>query len=155
MALILPQSKYQTSPNPNNFVPEIASFETKVDWFATLRPRFGWLLNEQTLPYVTGGLAIGRIHASYTWTSLNSLGGGPSPDTSYPSSTTNTSIGWSLSGGVEYAVSQRWTLKAEYLHVDLGKMKLRSTVYDNPRDWQDISVRTTLDLVRAGVNYRF
>ncbi len=56
--------------NPNNSIPEIAAFETKVDWFATLRPRFGWLLNDQTLPYVTGGLAIGSVNSSYTLTSL-------------------------------------------------------------------------------------
>ena len=53
--------------------------------------------------------------------------------------------------GLEFAVAPRWTLKAEYLYVDLGKFNCGvacgAAVTDN------VTFRT--NLIRAGINYRF
>jgi outer membrane immunogenic protein len=152
----LKDSQQSSAPNPNNAtVLHIFSSETKVDWLATLRARVGWLLNDQTLPYVTGGLAIGGVRSSSTMIERCNGCGIPFADIVFAGSSSTTSVGWSLGGGFEYAFAPRWTLKAEYLHVDLGKESFRNTEPANPNLWQDISVKTTIDLVRVGANYRF
>ena len=38
--------------------------EAKIDWFGTIRERNGWLLTDDALLYVTGGLAYGHVSVS-------------------------------------------------------------------------------------------
>lgn len=130
------------------------SAETKVDWLVTLRPRVGWLINDQFLAYMTGGLAVGDVKSNSTMI-MRTNGGIAAPDAVFAGDVSKTSTGWTFGGGVEYALSAQWTLKAEYLHVDLGKEQLLNTRPGFPDHWQNISVKTTLDIVRIGANYRF
>jgi outer membrane immunogenic protein len=86
------------------------------------------------MPYITGGGAFGNIQAS-----TPGLAG---------ASTTN--AGWTVGAGLEFAVAPRWTLKAEYLYVDLGKFNC-GIGCGAPTD----NVTFTTNLIRAGFNYRF
>lgn len=61
---------------------------------------------------------------------------------------------------MEYAIYRNWTLKAEYLFVDLGK----NTFLQRPTNAIGVGAQSTINtsftntefnLVRAGVNYRF
>jgi outer membrane immunogenic protein len=104
------------------------SCETKNTWLGTFRGRLGYAA-DRFMPYVTGGLAYGGVK-----TSVAGFG---------DSSTTK--AGWTLGGGVEFAVAGPWTAKVEYLYVDLGRT---SSVLGS-----DASFRT--NIVRAGLNYRF
>jgi outer membrane immunogenic protein len=36
-------------------------------------------------------------------------------------SVSNTNLGWAAGGGLEYAFANNWSVKLEYLYVDLGK----------------------------------
>jgi outer membrane immunogenic protein len=56
--------------------------------------------------------------------------------------------GWTLGGGVEYKVSPTWSIKAEYLHFDLGDQQVHFV--NSGLRW-DNSV--TIDTLKAGVNY--
>ena len=59
----------------------------------------------------------------------------------------NTLTGWTVGGGVEYMLNPNWTVKAEYLHFDLGNVN---------NTWNDIQVThgdLTIDTVKLGVNY--
>jgi len=98
------------------------------DWLATARGRLGYAF-DRFLPYVTGGAAFGNIN--------NSIAGVGSADQSR--------AGWTLGGGLEYALGGPWSIKAEYLYVDLGH---GGTVAGS-----NASFRTSL--IRAGLNYRF
>jgi outer membrane immunogenic protein len=87
------------------------------------------------MPFITGGAAFGDIK-----TTTPGFAGA-----------TQTNVGWTVGAGLEFAIAQNWTAKAEYLYVDLGKfncgLSCGVTVTDN--------VSFTTNLVRAGVNYRF
>ena len=59
--------------------------------------------------------------------------------------------GWTIGGGLEFALAQNWTAKAEYLYVNLGKFNCGLSCGPFVTD----NVSFTTNLVRAGVNYRF
>lgn len=100
---------------------------SKLDYFGTVRARLGYAY-DRFLPYVTGGLAYGK-------NTINDFG----------YSDSNTHVGWTVGGGLEYAITNNWTARAEYLYVDLGKK-----TYDNIGD-AGIAASTA----RVGVNYKF
>jgi outer membrane immunogenic protein len=103
-------------------------------WLSTVRGRAG-LAFGGVLPYVTGGLAVGNIQAN-----APGLPGG-----------TNTNTGWTVGGGIEFALPGNWTAKAEYLHVDLGDFNCGGSCGGAP----DENVSMHENVVRAGVNYHF
>jgi len=112
-----------------------AGCTTGESWLSTVRGRLGYAAG-RFMPYVTGGGAFGNINAS-----TPGLAGG-----------TATNAGWTVGAGLEFAFLPRWTVKAEYLYVDLGKFNCGvgcsgGAAVDN--------VAFTTNLVRAGVNYRF
>ncbi len=109
--------------------------DTKNSWLATVRGRLGYAGWNNWLPYITGGLAMGDIKAS------NSL----------RTDASKTKMGYALGAGVEYAMMTNWSVKLEYLYVDLGKfdcgVACSTTTPDN--------VSFKANVVRAGLNYRF
>lgn len=88
----------------------------KADWQATLRGRLGWA-QDRWLAYVTGGAAVAqvRVDASFrdNFLGVGAAGGGSNKDTK---------LGWVAGLGGEYALSDRWTLRGEYLYADYGKV---------------------------------
>ena len=96
------------------------------DWFGTVRGRLGVAV-DRSLWFVSGGLAYGDVHASAAGVSIS-----------------DTNAGWTLGGGVEFALQGPWTAKVEYLHINLGDVTLAG-----------INKDFNADLVRAGLNYRF
>jgi outer membrane immunogenic protein len=111
-----------------------AGCTTNNDWLATVRGRAGYAF-DRFLPYVTGGLAVGDIKAS----------------TPGFAGATQTNAGWTAGGGVELALTNNWTAKAEYLHVDLGNMNCGFNCGVAPNN----SVSLKSEVVRGGVNFRF
>ena len=81
-------------------------------WFGTARGRLGWLPTDRILLYATGGLVYGRIDSDYV-SGINGV-------SLLPASTSTWRAGWTAGAGVEGAISDRWTLKAEYLYADYG-----------------------------------
>jgi outer membrane immunogenic protein len=113
----------------------LGTCETKSDWFATARLRVGYGGSGNWLPYITGGAAFADVKAT------NSL----------LTSASKNMFGWTVGAGVEYAMVTNWSVKVEYLYADLGSfdcgVSCSATVPDN--------VDFTINIVRAGVNYRF
>ncbi|MFG1319039.1 outer membrane protein [Xanthobacter autotrophicus] len=115
-----------------------------VDYFGTIRARLGYAF-DRFLPYITGGAAYGK-----TKLDLNST---DSYGNFYTASGSSTNWGWTVGAGVEYAITNNWTFKTEYLYVDLG-----STDYTYAYDVNDVvagSVDTKFHTIKAGVNYKF
>jgi len=55
--------------------------------------------------------------------------------------------------GVEYAFAPHWSVKLEYLYLDFGRESTTWTLGALPSITDD--ARFTMNVVRAGVNYRF
>jgi outer membrane immunogenic protein len=108
--------------------------ETANRWLGTARGRFGYAF-DRFLPYVTGGAAFGEVRASINPGAI--------------ASASDTRIGWTLGGGLEYAFLGNWTAKIEYLYVDLGSFDTGFTapVVNN--------VSFKEHVVRGGLNYKF
>jgi outer membrane immunogenic protein len=112
----------------------LSSCETANAWLGTVRGRLGYGL-DRFLPYLTGGIAIGRVKSTVSGTG----------------SASDTNVGWTAGGGLEYAFIGSWSAKLEYLYVDLGKSTCDATCSGaTPFDLEFQS-----HLVRAGLNYKF
>lgn len=124
-----------------------ARTETDLDWFGTLRLRAGFLATPDLLIYGTGGLAWGNVDTDVRVRFDDPL----VADYSYNDS--STSMGWTLGGGLEYAVTEAVSIKAEYLYVDLGSEDIANgRINGNDiRVDQDLTFHT----VRAGLNFHF
>ena len=125
---------------------------SRLDQFSTLRARFG-LTSDRTLVYVTAGPAWGHIDAS-----LAELGC-PNCDAGAPRAIASDSsfhIGIALGAGVEYALTQNWILRGEYMHLDFSTT---DTVFKHastgiPFDGFRARSTATADLARLGISYK-
>jgi outer membrane immunogenic protein len=111
-----------------------AGCTTSDTWLSTVRGRAGYAFGG-VLPYITGGLAMGDIRAT----------------TPGFAGASGTNAGWTVGGGIEFALPGNWSAKAEYLHVDLGSFNCGTNCNGLPND--NVSMHD--NVVRAGVNYRF
>jgi opacity protein-like surface antigen len=98
-----------------------------IDWMGTVRGRLGYLFTPTLLAYATGGLAYGGAHATTTHT----LGFSDSTPTIFPTiggtgRYSNTRVGWTAGGGIEWMFMPNWSLKAEALYYDLGSVTVTS-----------------------------
>jgi outer membrane immunogenic protein len=102
----------------------------RTDYFGTVRARVG-VAFDRFMPYVTGGWAYGNVKTT--------IGGLGSTDKSHTG-------GYAVGGGLEYAFTNNWTAKVEYLYVDLGEKNVFNS---------GVKVGTDFSVVRAGLNYKF
>jgi outer membrane immunogenic protein len=70
-------------------------------------------------------------------------------------SASQTHAGWTAGGGVEYALSAPWSVKVEYLHVDLGRETYNMPSTSFPVTGMQATTTFHENLVRAGLNYKF
>jgi len=103
-----------------------------LDTFGTIRARLGYAM-DRFLPYLTGGAAW--ANTSYT---------GP-----YGWTSDSTNWGWTIGAGVEYAITNNWTVKAEYLYMDFAGENYTFSNGDKIETGFDMST------IKAGVNYKF
>ena len=129
----------------------------RLDWFGTFRGRVGILATPQFLLYATGGLAYGHVSAN---------------EPTVPLSWGSTRAGWTVGAGGEWALDSHWSIKLEYLYMDLGTFGSTSTTattvtnaLNTPRvGFNTVTTTTTTaafgtrfsdNILRLGVNYRF
>lgn len=118
----------------------------QTSYIGTARLRMGYAFG-RLLPFITAGIAAtystveggasGRLEVRAPSGAFVPVGG---EATSYRGS--GFTAGWTAGGGLEYALSDEWSAKADYLYVDL----IGSDLGDDP---------PKLHLWRAGLNYRF
>jgi opacity protein-like surface antigen len=106
----------------------------------TARLGYAW---GRALFYAKGGWAFGEVT---TGMALNY--GTPASGTALTSST-NWENGWTAGGGMEFALTDRWSAKAEYMHHEFG-----ANAYTVAQG-MTASTAASGDAVRVGVNYHF
>ena len=118
------------------------------NWLFTFRPRAG-VAFDRALFYVTGGLAVGDNKFSQSSFFPNCPCG-------VAGTASGTKVGWTAGGGVEYAIAPAWSMKLEYLHVDLGTQSFADNLgaFGFPQASFTHSERLTEEIVRLGLNYR-
>ena len=84
-----------------------------------IRARAGYAL-DRLLIYVAGGAAFGRFSTTSFIGGIDFLSGRTSYFASGNRSTTR--VGWTLGGGVEYAVNDHWSARVEYRYSDFGHL---------------------------------
>ncbi|HEY7248518.1 MAG TPA: TonB-dependent receptor [Xanthobacteraceae bacterium] len=148
--------------------PVVATFDQnqKMEWFASLRPRFGALVTPDLLLYATGGAAIAGLLTSGNIYGYDALGFGNGATN--PFSNVSRHAGWTVGGGMEAHLGGNWTSKIEYLYMDFGSaatkaVDLLATVaalQGAPVAGQmtltgQFSSHITDQLLRVGLNYKF
>ena len=117
----------------------------KLTWFGTSRTRLGVLWSPNVLLYGTAGIAYGQVKDTATFTA---------PGASVTGTFKDVKAGWTAGAGIEGAFGGGWSAKLEYLYMDLGKTERTfsgvgfGTIATETR-------RTTDNLVRVGLNYRW
>ena len=135
--------------------PVVAAFDQsqKVEWFATLRARFGVVITPHAIVYATGGAAVAELVTSGTLFGFDPTGATP---ISNPFGNITINAGWTVGGGVEARLYGNWTGKVEYLYVMLGSM---TTNLNNQQSGMTLTAtfnsRLADQLVRVGLNYKF
>jgi outer membrane immunogenic protein len=111
--------------------------KARLSSFLTERARVGYAM-DRTLLFVTGGYAGGEVHQSFNDVT-NGLNFGDQ---------SGWKNGYVVGGGVEYAITNNITAKAEYLFSQLG-----SSHYFAGPDYTKAGL--DVSTIRVGVNYKF
>jgi opacity protein-like surface antigen len=119
------------------------------NWLFTARPRLGYAVNNW-LFYVTGGLAL----TSQSATLMFNDGLPPSGGTEAGTFVT-TRLGGVVGGGFEMALSDRWSVKGEYLHADFGQTTVNGSVSRTPSQILSHNADLNENIARLGINYHF
>jgi outer membrane immunogenic protein len=123
--------------------------KASTSWLSTVRARAG-LTVDRALVYVTGGLAVVD----------QTVKGSSNPDYSctgrYCFNVDGAKVGAAFGVGAEYAWTDHWSFKAEYLNVITPYTSARDMGTDCPtRDYCSYRVSSDMQLARVGVNYKF
>jgi outer membrane immunogenic protein len=131
-------------------VANAVNIKQTLPWLGTVRGRLGYTLGS-TLFYGTGGLAYGE-----TRTHFDEMAAG----TTFSSvDVSHTRSGYTVGAGIESPLQffgffgPNWTVKTEYLYVDLGRTT--DTFVTPSFGTQTFSTRTQEHVFRGGVNYHF
>ncbi|GAA4663230.1 hypothetical protein GCM10023262_09390 [Bartonella pachyuromydis] len=88
----------------------------KQKWSGATRVRIGFAAAERIMPYVAGGVAYTQIEASYGVVNDKTFVAGASHETA-------TMVGFTIGGGIDFAMTDNVLLRAEYRYSDYGKKK--------------------------------
>lgn len=116
----------------------LPAYTTREPIEASIRGRVG-LAWDRVLFYGTGGGAFGDFNNTYT---------GPGGIDSL----WDTRVGWTAGGGIEYAVTDNWSIRAEYRYTDFGYVSdpLTASIAGD-----SVSTHITDNRVQVGLSYKF
>jgi outer membrane immunogenic protein len=151
-----------------SFAPAAFTISSSVstDWLATVRGRAGVIASRDWLVYGTGGLAIGQVRASWGFTdtcAFYAICGGfvvPGLSAAEAASASATKVGWTAGAGFETRLASNWSVKAEYLYVNLGSVSATGLIsnaafYGGTANAISHSANVSDHIGRVGLNYHF
>jgi outer membrane immunogenic protein len=123
----------------------------RLGWFGTVRGRIGFAV-DRALFYATGGLIYGQVYSS----TLSTFTPFANPAFIYSGSDSDVRAGFTVGGGIEYAINPNWSVKAEGLYYNLGSQSyIAYPLAANPPFAISDRVALTGAIGRVGINYRF
>lgn len=111
------------------------TYNADMNWIGTLTGRVGFAFANWMI-YGKGGFAWADEDLAYTRAGFAASG-------------SDTRTGWTIGAGVEYGLTDAWSVKLEYNYLDFGSR----TVTFSPIDVFDVDQQ--IHTVKLGVNYRF
>jgi outer membrane immunogenic protein len=152
---------------PGVFIPvtssSVITSSKATDYLGTVRGRLGFTITPTLLVYGTGGLAYGQTNSSTGVVERLGFGDTPAPFGTF-GSISNSRVGWTAGGGLEWLFAPNWSLKVEYLYYDLGSVTYAlsplvqfggdGTILETIGASQS-TARFNGNIVRAGLNYHF
>ncbi len=109
-------------------------------WTGAVRGRLGYAF-DRFLPYVAGGFSYGRIGTTIAYPGGAVVEG------------KKTVTGWTIGGGIDYAVTNNLIARVEYRYSDFGSNKIPTTYNGQP--WADAEVLSNIHDIRVGLSYKF
>lgn len=116
--------------------------EDSLDWIATVTGRLGYAWTPRSLLYVKAGGAFANEKTSITFDIIPAVG-------SFSASTART--GWTAGFGSEFALTDRWSIKAEFDWLDFGT---KLVTFNDPAS---TTINSSLHIAegKVGINYKF
>jgi outer membrane immunogenic protein len=129
--------------------------KVSLDWLGTTRGRVGFVVtpDNRFMIYGTGGVAYGGGSANVSFYD-NATGA------FWSGSPSSSRVGWTIGAGAEYAFTNNWTIRGEYLYVDLGSSNFTSignpgAAFAFPGVYAQGHINYDASIFRAAVNYKF
>ncbi len=121
---------------------------TTSDIQGSIRGRLG-VAFDRALIYATGGVAFGGLNTNL------SLNGFDAAGVPFFASTnrSSTRTGWTVGAGIQYAVTNNWSIRAEYRYTDFGTIR-RDAVFPGGGFFNGHR-RFAENQVQVGVSYKF
>ena len=154
-------------PFPAQPVNGTTTLNERIDSLGTVRGRAGLLWGPNTLIYATAGVAFASARASASYgQNVPFVGAPPANIGPYGAAgqVTTELFGPVVGGGIEWKWTANWSVKAEYLYVDLGNLQFNTNALINPVSPAGTSLSVASanqsvhihdNIARVGVNYRF
>ncbi|WP_273787822.1 outer membrane protein [Bartonella grahamii] len=117
----------------------------KEKWSGATRVRIGFAVADRIMPYVAGGVAYAQMQGTYTIKATEATGNAEIATAKFFDAT-KTFVGYTIGGGVDFAMTDNVLLRAEYRYSDYGKKQF-------DRDTDEFSYKT--NDFRVGVAYKF
>jgi outer membrane immunogenic protein len=136
-------------------------FETlgaQTNWLATIRGRLGLTAPafSNIMIYGTGGIAWGSIKTTEAVSCLVGGCGLSAVPLAASAAITQGKTGWTAGAGIEGMITPNWSVRAEWLHTDLGTLSNTLITIGNAGPQSAIWTRDErFDEVRFGFNYRW
>ena len=108
--------------------------QTSNNWIATVRGRIGYAF-DRYLPYFTGGLAYGNVKTTADF-----------------GTDAGNRTGYVIGAGLEYAITNHWTAKIEYIYANLSDRDCGGNCGAPPTP---LASDFKQNLFRLGLNYKF
>src|SRR5207253_11429745 len=112
-----------------DFDPFHVSSSFKTHYLFTVAPHIGYAFG-RWLPYVTGGLAVGDLEfdQEIAFRGAGVFGRGAGKEGGQE---TETNCGWMVGGGLQYALTNHWSVRGQYQYIDLGDVSFESNFISN------------------------
>jgi outer membrane immunogenic protein len=133
---------------PGDFGGGTLSAHTSADIQGSIRGRLG-IAWDRVLIYGTGGVAFGGINTDFAFSGVDEAGVAVFGSTSRSNSRT----GWTVGGGIEYALTNNWSIGAEYRFTDFGSINRGAVLPDG--GFFSAQRRLEENQVQARITYKF
>ena len=118
---------------------------SNADIQGSIRGRLG-ITWDRVLIFATGGVAFGGFNTEVSFSD---------PPFFASASRSNTRVGWTVGGGIEYAITNNWSIQAEYRFTDFGTIRNGALAGLPADEFFNGHRRLQQNQVQAGFSYKF